>query len=1701
MRSARASGLAKAWWMVAMLLCLLPYAEASGPRYVTGPPFFTGPAGVAVGWKQVNLTYFTDPGDLSASVNHQAADALVAAAANVWNLPVANITIGRGGALGEHVSGLNTYLDASGMVFPADVMSTNAAAIPIAVIYDADGSVTDTLLGAGASLPSGCRQNAVTESVDGFDPTGYILHAVIVVNGRCTGAAPQMQLQLQYQLVRVFGRVLGLAWSQTNDNVFTGATTPTYAQELHWPIMHPIDIVCGGYTYQCLPNPFQLRPDDVASMVLVYPVTQSTAAAGKQGSLAMAVGLVGQVTFPTGQGMAGVNVLVRRQDMGTLVADSWYESSAVTGTTFRRAGVSPLLTAATDAPGSMGTLDQGQLGNFDLAYLPVPNGEYSQNLMVTTEPVNPLYIGEHSVGPYAPGMVAPSGTAPAVPTVFGVYVGGNGTVNVVVPTAAAKCGDGADGTMSMPAQAAVSGWWNGLLCGYGHASYVSADVKPGRTFTVEVTALDEQGLPTTTKAMPVIGVYAPTDGVSDSPSVGAAASAFQGMGTGMTTVQGATGQLSNVRIGIADERGDGRPDFAYQARLFYADSVTPSRIAPAGGQMTISGSGFRTGNAVLINGVAVTVASWTSSVIVVDVPAMAITQANDKIGVDVTVWDRTTGATSTITAALTYDSSSSLPKAMRLISVQQASMYVGDLATTPFAVQIVAADGVTPVVGESVVFSAGTGKVRYAACGEATCAVRTDVNGMASSSVTPTSAGTITLQASDGLLGQSGTFVALSQVGSIEVTSAPSGSVNVGAAAQAAFGVHVSGADGGSLGFHEVSFRVPVGGATFSNCFSAVCTVMTDGGGNVGLWVTPTVVGPVTLEAFIGDVSQRVSFTAASNVDVMQVVSTPSATAYVYEPAGTFTVRLLHADGSNDVYEPVTFSAPAGVIFGACGTNVCTATSNYLGIAGLPVNTSKTGTYTIQASYGTVTQTTSMTVATHTYQLNIVSMPGNNAVTGVVAAAPFKVQVLEDGVTPAAGISVTLTSAVNGATLNVCNAADCTVVSDANGMVSTTVTPLRAGALSLSAGYLNTVATGTFTAAGVQETLRIVAQPAASGAVVGEGQFLEVQLIGPDGLTPVAYRRMTYVVTSGPFAFTSCLVATCEVPTDNSGYAAIAGTAWGAGAVTITVMDEEVTQTIQFMAVAKADVLRLISAPALGGYAGVAEAIPFKVQAFFSDGVTPVSGRNVTVSVMNGQATFAGCAGAASCTLVADATGTVSTLVTPLAAGTITLTAVDGGVSVSASFTAVARPDTMRLVSAPAGASYVGDVAATPLTVQVLAGDGATPVAGKSVVFSATAGTVRFGACGGSTCTLITGADGTASTSVTPLAAGSVSLLAVEGSLVQTASFTAVAKPDQMLLVSVPESTVRVGATTSATLSVKVVQADGSTPVPGISVVFTASSVYGGVVNFGACGRASCTLVTGANGSASTTVTGVASGAVLLVASASAPSGVLTVSTAINVQAAQTTLTTTNGTVYLAEGASTSLLLQVSAMENGTVSAHQPVRWAGSAGISLSATDVLTDSSGYASVQAVLGPLAGGVQASATACAWTSVCVPFYGVGIAAGDLRLVLVSGGGQVLSGGAAASPIVVEVVDLAGHPVVAAAVNVYQTVTAWPGDCPTSGRCPAAPVLLSRVTEVDSGADGTAVITPLINSSSGSATQTEVAISVGTQGFATTTVIHEP
>jgi hypothetical protein len=732
---------------------------AGGPRWVTGPPYFTT-SGIPVVWYTNSPLYFTDPGDLSATVNHAAADALVTAAANVWNVPTASLVLAQGGSLAEHVSGANTFLGPSGLIFPADVQSSNYAAIQIAVIYDRDGSVTDLLLGNGASDPTSCLQNGVTESVDSIVPAGFIQHALLILNGRCTGSDPGQQTQMQYQLMRAFGRVLGLGWSQTNDNVFTGMPQASFNQAMNWPVMHPIDIICGRYTYQCMPQPFTLRADDLSALAELYTINQGQAPAGKIDSQLNANLILGLLQFPNGQGMQGVNVVARRWAQYTDASEieDWYTVSAVSGAVFRQSNGNPVTGPDNSFAGSQGMQGGDHEGWYTLQRIPMLPGDW-QNVFLETEPINPLYTGQYAVGPYTINTVDPSGTDPAVEgEVLSSYR--ETWLPFSTNNPASGCNVSADGVEAAPAAVNSQGWWQGTLCGYGHSAWSSLSVKGNRSLTLEVTAEDEQGFASTAKAMPVMGVWKAADSLGSLPGVAGVGEAFNGATTGMTSLNTSFTQPDQLRMVIADQRGDGRPDFNYQARVLYADSVTPAAVSATGGTVTITGMGFRTGNAVLVNGVSATVSSWGANTIVATVPSLHALGSNTALVANVTVEDLSTGGTAVMTRALSYGAP--VPT-LTLLSAPSGTVVLAQQAAVPFAVKVLGADGVTPVVGEAVTFSATAGTVRFAACETSVCTLNTNSQGIASTLLTPESSGAITLQATglDGTVAAS--FTALTE--------------------------------------------------------------------------------------------------------------------------------------------------------------------------------------------------------------------------------------------------------------------------------------------------------------------------------------------------------------------------------------------------------------------------------------------------------------------------------------------------------------------------------------------------------------------------------------------------------------------------------------------------------------------------------------------------------------------------------------------------------------------------------------------------------------------------------------------------------------------------------------------------------------------------------------------------------------------------
>ncbi|HEX5284273.1 MAG TPA: IPT/TIG domain-containing protein [Bryocella sp.] len=762
----------KGWMRRALLFvgwgCVPVAAHAGGPRFVSGSNWWVNPV-QPVAFYTSSPAYYTDPGDLNATVSHAQADAMVAAAAAAWNVPTSAIVLQQGGELAEHVSSANVYFDGSEMVFPADVSATNYENIPIAVIYDTDGSVIDTLLGEGASDPSGCRQTGVVESVDSIGLEAKIHHAMLILNGRCVGATAQQLTQMQYQLERAFGRVLGLAWSQVNDNVFTGATPPSALQISYWPIMHPMDVLCGAYSYQCITNPFQLRADDLSALALLYPVTNSNLMGNyngstKQLSSVQAVNLTGQTEFPTGQGMELLNVTVTYQPQG---AQTVQLTSGVTGQLFAQNTGNPVTGPESFSNDVGATWPDGE-GRTSIPRTP---DAYVANLYMVSEAIDPLYTGDYAIAPYQRPPIAPSGS-PQTMIDWSATAGTGNFYKVAAWDAPSDCPGSGDGTQSAPAQSDASGWWGGQLCPVGHSSWWSVHINPGSTWTIEVTALDETGAPTMNKAQPVLGVWNTGDG--GLPTVASQPFSMNALQPGVTQLQMlASTTAKNYTFVVADQYGAGRPDFAYRARVLYAHSVSPAHVSTGGGQIVIAGEGFRQGNQVVVNGVPATVVISSANQIVARVPSMATAGASFGTPVDVMVMDVATGGTTDVGSGFSY---SNVQPGIAVLVSSPASLETSVTAAKAFAVRLLEPDGVTPIIGEPVQVSVVSGSATLGACGgAATCTLVTDATGLVQTTVTGRGAGPVVLNATDvnGGAGVQVTVIDEDPVRAVSIATAP----------------------------------------------------------------------------------------------------------------------------------------------------------------------------------------------------------------------------------------------------------------------------------------------------------------------------------------------------------------------------------------------------------------------------------------------------------------------------------------------------------------------------------------------------------------------------------------------------------------------------------------------------------------------------------------------------------------------------------------------------------------------------------------------------------------------------------------------------------------------------------------------------------------------------------------------------------------
>lgn len=715
---------------LAIILLLSPLAYGGGPRYVAGTgDFDPAVSGTPLTWAREALNYYTDQGDLSPLLPAAAARDFIADAFSRWSsIPTSAISATRAGTLDENVSGANVFTNADRSIsMPGDVLS-GAFGKPIAVIYDADGAVLNALLGAGAGDSSLCFTNSVIGAPDSFGSDAHFQHALIVINGNCAQTAAQLP-DLKYRLVRTLGRVLGLDWSQANLN-------PSVQDVAGFPVMHELDPISCVPISRCYSgNPDEPRMDDRAAISRLYPVTAQNIGdfPGKTLFYENTVRFRGSVRFidengEAAQPMQGVNVVARWIEPATNQLSKTLVASSVSGFLFRGNAGNPV-TGYVDFPSGesldrFGSSDPALQGFFDLAGLEVPDGSDSASYQISVEPLDPLWSDQ--IGPYGPWQVAPSGNP--LPMVVTIHKGGDLQQDILMRHSAVHTPDwfGAQ-SFSSPAAVPGTGDWAASLSGYGDADYFRFAGRSNRTVSVEVTALNESGIPAQNKSMPVVGMW-PLAGTS-SPAPVTSLLAFNTLTFATTRVNANLLSTTDFRIGIADFRGDGRPDFRYRARVFYADSVAPQRAGAQGGAaLFIRGLGFRPNTTARIDNTPASVLAVSAGRVLVAAPPLPDGPHS------ITLSDPATTASSAMTGAIIYGAGPD--DKLKLIAGANPATPVGAQAPNAIRFQVLTPDGVTPVDGASVRLLSSP-PVGLSACGGgSSCTVFSDQGGQVVTSAT-----------------------------------------------------------------------------------------------------------------------------------------------------------------------------------------------------------------------------------------------------------------------------------------------------------------------------------------------------------------------------------------------------------------------------------------------------------------------------------------------------------------------------------------------------------------------------------------------------------------------------------------------------------------------------------------------------------------------------------------------------------------------------------------------------------------------------------------------------------------------------------------------------------------------------------------------------------------------------------------------------
>lgn len=351
-----------------ILLLLAAQARAGGPLLVGGPSHAPG---VPFRWDPAQpVRYWTDRGGLG-TLDKAGADALTSQAFGVWQaVSTSTVTFSKSGDLAVDVNAANILALAND---PSSELNTKTA-----IVYDADGSATDMLLGGGASNFVLGFSLILAISTDGVN--NRITLGGALLNGKFIDGQPNPEVSVEIfkeTFIHEFGHLIGLDHSQINVAVLEGAPQRTADNLAGLPIMFP-------FALPDVPARPSLAPDDVAAVSALYPEPGFAGATAR---------IRGAIRFSDGTTpVMGVNVIARQVDEPATPEDESRRNavSTVAGYLFTESAGNPLI-AGSSSP--WGSRDQTLIGAYDLPGLAA--GEYT----VEVEAINPEFLGGSSVGP------------------------------------------------------------------------------------------------------------------------------------------------------------------------------------------------------------------------------------------------------------------------------------------------------------------------------------------------------------------------------------------------------------------------------------------------------------------------------------------------------------------------------------------------------------------------------------------------------------------------------------------------------------------------------------------------------------------------------------------------------------------------------------------------------------------------------------------------------------------------------------------------------------------------------------------------------------------------------------------------------------------------------------------------------------------------------------------------------------------------------------------------------------------------------------------------------------------------------------------------------------------------------------------------------------------------------------------------------